>query len=202
MSLTVLFSETGADTMKIPAKTKPAIPDLLEYKLDYTADLRCEKQTDLVPVCHSCKSCILSWKIFATREWFMRAGSATQRQFLLGIIKRFKNQDLLKYTWNFLKSTYSKDFIYSRSLITSSFQAPSTMNRALNLQTLQQSMSDLWKWFLNASFWSKANYMLLLLQMCDSELLLMAANLIRILLAKDVKISKTLTIGNNARGVC
>ncbi|KAL8163047.1 UNVERIFIED_CONTAM: hypothetical protein K2H54_004234 [Gekko kuhli] len=183
--------------MKIPVKTEPTIPDLLEYKLDYTPDLRCEKQTDLVPVCQNCKSCILSWKIFATREWFTRASSATQRQFVMGIIKRFKNQDLLKYTWNFLKSTYSKDFIYSCFSITSSFQRSSTMNGALNLQTLKQSMSDLWKWFLNACFWTKANYTLFLLQMCDSELLLMAASLIRILLAKDAQISsKTLTIGS------
>ncbi|XP_060109115.1 F-box and WD repeat domain containing protein 10B-like [Heteronotia binoei] len=181
--------------MKIPVKIEPTIPDLLEYKLDYTPDLRCEKQTDLVPVCQSCKSCILSWKIFATQEWFMRASSATRRQFVVGIIKRFKNQDLLKYTWNLLKSIYSKDFIYSRSSITSSFQTSSTLDRALNLQTLKQSMSDLWKWFCNASFWTKANYILLLMQMCDSELLLMAASLIRVLLAKDVKISsKTLTI--------
>ncbi|XP_077183645.1 F-box and WD repeat domain containing protein 10B [Paroedura picta] len=180
--------------MKISEKTESILPELLEYKLDYSPDLRCEKQTELVPVCQSCKSCVLSWKAFATREWFMRASSATQRQFVVGIIRRFKNHDLLKYTWNLLKSTYSKDFVYSRSSITSSFQTSSSLNKALNPRTLHQSMSDLWKWFSNASFWSKANYMLLLLQMCNSELLLMAASLIRILLVKEAKISKTLTI--------
>uniref|UniRef100_A0ACB8EJL8 Uncharacterized protein n=1 Tax=Sphaerodactylus townsendi TaxID=933632 RepID=A0ACB8EJL8_9SAUR len=172
--------------MKIP---EGSLPDLLEYKIDYTPDLRCEKRTDLVPVCHSCKSCILSWKIFATQEWFMRASSITQRQFVIGIIKRSRNQDLLKYTWNFLKSVYNKDFICSHSSVPSSFLAPSTMDRALNPQTLKKSMSDLWKWFLNASFWTKANYTLLMLQMCNSQLLFMAASLVRVLLTKDVKIS-------------
>lgn len=186
--------------MKIPVKTEQVIPDLLEYKLDYTPDLRCEKQTDLVPVCQSCKSCILSWKIFETQEWFKRASSFTQRQFVVGIIKRFKNQDLLKYAWNLLKSTYSKDVIYSHSHMTSSFQTSSALNRALDLQALKQSMSDLWKWFSNGSFWTKANYILLLLQMCDSELLLMAASLIRILLDKDAKTSQNLTIGNYEGG--
>nr|XP_056704223.1 F-box and WD repeat domain containing protein 10B [Euleptes europaea] len=189
-SVVILIAQSQrAGTMKIE-------PELLEYKLDYTPDLRCEKQTDLVPVCHSCKSCILSWKVFATREWFTRASSITQRQFVAGVIKRFRSQDLLKYTWNLLRSTYcSKDFIYSHSSVASKFLAPSTLNRALNVQTLKQSISDLWKWFLNASFWSKANYTLLLLQMCDSQLLLMAASLIRILLVKDLKVSpKTLKI--------
>ncbi|KAJ6660463.1 hypothetical protein lerEdw1_017887 [Lerista edwardsae] len=155
----------------------------LSFKLEYTPDLRCEKQTDLVPVCHRCKSCILSWKIFSTREWFVRASHSSQRQFLVGIIKRFKNQDLLTYAWNLLQSVANgKDFTYSRSCVSSTFPAPSTLDRALDPQQLAQSMASLWKWFLSASFWSKANYTLLLLQMCDSQLVFLAASLIRILL--------------------
>ncbi|XP_061472463.1 F-box and WD repeat domain containing protein 10B [Rhineura floridana] len=161
------------------------VPEILEYKLEYTPDLRCEKQTDLVPVCHSCKSCILSWKAFSTREWFVRASRASQGQFLVGIIKRFKSQDLLKYAWNLLQATDTKDFTYSRSCVSSSLMASSTLDRALDPQKLEQSMADLWKWFLNASFWSKANYILLLLQMCDTQLLLMAASMIRIFLSQD-----------------
>lgn len=156
----------------------------LSYKLEYTPDLRCEKQTDLVPVCHRCKSCILSWKIFSTREWFVRACHSSQRQFLVGIIKRFKNQDLLMYAWNLLQSvTNSKDLTYSRSCVSSTFAPPSTLDRALDPQQLAHSMASLWKWFLSASFWSKANYTLLLLQMCDSQLVFIAASLIRILLS-------------------
>ncbi|XP_062979317.1 F-box and WD repeat domain containing protein 10B [Elgaria multicarinata webbii] len=172
-------------------KTRPVvevIPEILEYKLEYTPDLRCEKQTDLVPVCHSCKSCILSWKTFSTREWFVRAGQASQRQFLVGIIKRFKSQDLLNYTWNLLQSTNTKDFTYSRSSVNSDFTSSSTLDRALDPQKVEHSMASLWKWFLNASFWTKANYILLLLQMCDAPLLLMAASLIRSLLSEDKKI--------------
>ncbi|KAJ7316130.1 hypothetical protein JRQ81_002292 [Phrynocephalus forsythii] len=171
-------------------KTRPVVevvPKILEYKLEYTPDLRCEKQTDLVPVCHRCKSCILSWRTFSTREWFLRASHASQRQFLVGIIKRFKSQDLLNYTWNLLQPTNSKDFIYSRSCANSSLTACSALDRVLDPQELEQSMADLWKWFLNASFWTKANYILLLLQMCDPQLLLMASSLIRLLLGPDEK---------------
>lgn len=158
--------------------------ELLSYKLEYTPDLRCAKQTDLVPVCHRCKSCILSWRIFSTREWFVRASLCSQRQFLVGIIKRFKNQDLLMYAWNLLQSvTNGKDFTYSRSFASSTFSPPSTLDRALDPQQLVHSMASLWKWFLSASFWSKANYTLLLLQMCDSQLVFIAASLIRILLS-------------------
>ncbi|XP_066468982.1 F-box and WD repeat domain containing protein 10B [Tiliqua scincoides] len=163
----------------------PREPELLSYKLEYTPDLRCEKQTDLVPVCHRCKSCILSWRVFSTREWFLRASHGSQRQFLVGIIKRFKNQDLLVYAWNLLRSvTNSKEFTYSRSCVTSSFAPSLALDRALKPQQVAQSMASLWKWFLHASFWTKANYILLLLQMCDSQLVLMAVSLIRILLSR------------------
>lgn len=154
--------------------------DILEYKLKYTPDLRCEKETDLVPVCYRCKSCILSWKIFSTREWFVRASQATQRSFVLGIINRFESHDLLKYAWNLLQAIDTKDFTYSRSCVSSTFRASSAMDRAMDPQKLAQSMADLWRWFVGACFWTKANYILLLLQMCDSQLLLMAATLIRI----------------------
>ncbi|XP_058025643.1 F-box and WD repeat domain containing protein 10B [Ahaetulla prasina] len=159
-------------------------PDILQYKLKYTPDLRCEKQTDLVPVCYRCKSCILSWKIFSTREWFVRASQATQRSFVLGIINRFESHDLLKYSWNLLQAIDTKDFNYSRSSVSSTFRASSSLDRAMDPQKLAQSMADLWRWFEGACFWTKANYILLLLQMCDSHLLLMAATLIRILLTE------------------
>lgn len=155
-----------------------------EYKLKYTPELRCEKQTDLVPVCYSCKSCILSWKIFSTREWFVRASQVTQRTFVVGIINRFESHDLLKYSWNLLQAIDTKDFTYSRSCVSSIFRASSALDRAMDPQKLAQSMADLWQWFLGASFWIKANYTLLLLQMCDPQLLLTAATLIRILLTE------------------
>nr|XP_008102505.2 PREDICTED: CMT1A duplicated region transcript 1 protein isoform X1 [Anolis carolinensis] len=175
-------------------KTQPpvveVVPEILEYKLEYTPDLRCEKQTDLVPVCHECKSCILSWKALSTREWFLRASHVSQTHFVVGIIKQFQSQDLLNYTWNLLQSTNTKDFTYSRSCVRPISAVSSSLDRALDLQKLNQSMEDLWKWFLHADFWTKANYMLLLLQMCDSQLLLTAANLIRILLCQDETFKK------------
>ncbi|XP_013908237.1 PREDICTED: CMT1A duplicated region transcript 1 protein-like, partial [Thamnophis sirtalis] len=155
-----------------------------EYKLKYAPDLRCEKQTDLVPVCYRCKSCILSWKIFSTREWFVRASQATQRTFVMGIINRFESYDLLKYSWNLLQAIDAKDFNYSRSSVSSTFRASSALDRAMDPQKLAQSMADLWRWFAGTCFWTKANYILLLLQMCDSKLLLMAATLIRILIGE------------------
>lgn len=188
----------AAGTMKKP-EVLPKEPDPLPYKLEYTADLRCEKQTELVPVCHQCKSCVLSWKISSTREWFLRASNISQRRFLVGIIKRFKNQELLMYVWNLIQSvTDSKEFTYSRSCVTSSFPAPSTLDRALDPQRLAQSMTSLWKWFLNACFWTKANYTLFLLQMCDSQLVLVAASLIRVLLTQ--KKAKKGKAGNTVCG--
>lgn len=46
-------------------------------------------------------------------------------------------------------------------------------------------MKEILYWFGNSTHRTKANYTLLLLQMCDSNLLLTAANVIRVLFMKE-----------------
>uniref|UniRef100_A0A8C0G7X1 F-box domain-containing protein n=1 Tax=Chelonoidis abingdonii TaxID=106734 RepID=A0A8C0G7X1_CHEAB len=160
----------------------------LEYRLDCAPDLRCEKKTDLVPVCQICETCVLSWRVFSTKEWFLRASNVSQRKFLVGIVKRFNSLDLLNYAEKVLQTTYGKDFTFSRSRITPSLKedmTTSASDRALNTVTLEKAMSETWKWFKNSSYWTKANYTLLLLQMCNPKLLFIAANLVRVLLVRE-----------------
>uniref|UniRef100_A0A8C4YAS6 F-box domain-containing protein n=1 Tax=Gopherus evgoodei TaxID=1825980 RepID=A0A8C4YAS6_9SAUR len=160
----------------------------LEYRLDYAPDLRCEKKTDLVPVCQICETCVLSWRVFSTKEWFLRASNVSQRKFLVGIVKRFNSLDLLNYAEKLLQTSQGKDFTFSRSRITPSLKedmTTSASDRALNIVTLEKAMSETWKWFKNSSYWTKANYTLLLLQMCNPKLLFIAANLVRVLLVRE-----------------
>ncbi|XP_024073376.2 CMT1A duplicated region transcript 1 protein [Terrapene carolina triunguis] len=160
----------------------------LEYRLDCAPDLRCEKKTDLVPVCQICETCVLAWRVFSTKEWFLRASDVSQRKFLVGIVKRFNSLDLLNYAEKVLQTSHGKDFTFSRSRITPSLKedmTTSTSDRALNIVTLEKAMSETWKWFKNSSYWTKANYTLLLLQMCNPKLLFIAANLVRVLLVRE-----------------
>ncbi|XP_044838533.1 CMT1A duplicated region transcript 1 protein isoform X2 [Mauremys mutica] len=160
----------------------------LEYRLDCAPDLRCEKKTGLVPVCQICETCVLSWRVFYTKEWFLRASNVTQRKFLVGIVKRFNSLDLLNYAEKVLQTSHGKDFTFSRSRVTPSLKedmTTSASDRALNIVTLEKAMSETWKWFKNSSYWTKANYTLLLLQMCNPKLLFIAANLVRVLLVRE-----------------
>uniref|UniRef100_A0A674J405 F-box domain-containing protein n=1 Tax=Terrapene triunguis TaxID=2587831 RepID=A0A674J405_9SAUR len=165
----------------------------LEYRLDCAPDLRCEKKTDLVPVCQICETCVLAWRVFSTKEWFLRASDVSQRKFLVGIVKRFNSLDLLNYAEKVLQTSHGKDFTFSRSRITPSLKedmTTSTSDRALNIVTLEKAMSETWKWFKNSSYWTKANYTLLLLQMCNPKLLFIAANLVRVLLVREQSANK------------
>ncbi|XP_025899402.1 CMT1A duplicated region transcript 1 protein-like [Nothoprocta perdicaria] len=152
-----------------------------EYSLCSAPSLRCGKGTDLVPVCESCETCVLAWRIFSTKEWFLRAGALTRRRFLQGIVKRFDSFNLLCYTERLLRVTQEKDFTYVRSEITYglSDRDVSSFNGALDPWRLEQDIQDTWWWFAKSSYWTKANYTLHLLKLCDAKLLFVVADLVR-----------------------
>ncbi|XP_054312456.1 F-box and WD repeat domain containing protein 10B isoform X18 [Pongo pygmaeus] len=52
-------------------------------------------------------------------------------------------------------------------------------------ETVEQKMKEILYWFANSTQWTKANYTLLLLQMCNPKLLLTAANVIRVLFLRE-----------------
>ncbi|EMP23730.1 F-box/WD repeat-containing protein 10 [Chelonia mydas] len=152
----------------------------LEYRLDSAPVLRCEKKTDLVPVCQICETCVLAWRVFSTKEWFLRASDVSQRKFLVGIVKRLNSLDLLNYAEKVLQTSHGKDFTFSRSR--TSFKEDTTTSASdwiLNTAMLEQAMLETWRWFKTSSYWTKANYTLLLFQMCNPKLLFMAASLVR-----------------------
>ncbi|XP_025719935.2 F-box and WD repeat domain containing protein 10B isoform X2 [Callorhinus ursinus] len=142
----------------------------------------CEKGDSSVPVCQKCETCVLAWKIFSTKEWFRRVGEVPQRRFLVSILEQLDSFYLLHYFQNILQTTQGKDFIYSRSRINLSRKEGKIVRSSLNQildKTVKQKMREMLYWFGRSTHRTKANYTLLLLQMCDPKLLLMAANVIR-----------------------
>ncbi|RXN02136.1 F-box/WD repeat-containing protein 10 [Acipenser ruthenus] len=164
--------------------------ELTVYKVDSATELRCAKGDASLSFCGSCASCILKSKLSATSEWFRRAGDVTKKRFLTGIIKRCESLDLLQNIENVLKATMGKDFTYSRSRANPSLPQDVTTwgsDRALDPKVLGKDMLETWDWFKRSGYWSKANYMLGLLVMCDAEILHVAGNLIRVLVVRQKK---------------
>ncbi|XP_073415734.1 F-box and WD repeat domain containing protein 10B isoform X2 [Dendrobates tinctorius] len=168
--------------------------EISELKLQYAPDLRCENQSPRIPLCQVCETCILATKLSITKEVFIRAGNYAQRKFLIGVITRFKSLDLLVYMEKVLEPALGKDFTYSRSRINPSLEqdfSTSGSNRALSKHVLRQFITETWEWFRNESYWTKANYALLLLQMCSANLLQSAANLIHVLIAQEAEFQES-----------
>ncbi|NIG60791.1 F-box/WD repeat-containing protein [Pontoporia blainvillei] len=156
----------------------------MESRLKNAPCFRCEKGNNSFPVCRKCETCVLAWKIFSTKEWFQRVGTMSQRRFLVSILQQLDSLSLLHYFQNILLTTQGKDFVYHRSRVNLSKKegkvVKSSWNRMLD-KTVEQKMREILYWFGNSSYRTKANYTLLLLQMCDPEPLLAAGDVIRVL---------------------
>lgn len=159
----------------------------MESRLKTVPYFCCEKGNESVPVCQRCETCILARKIFSTKEWFLRVSEIAQRRFLVSILGQLDSLYLLYYFQNILQTTQGKDFIYTRSRIDLSKQEGDIMkfmNQMLD-RTIEQKMREILCWFGSSTHRTKANYTLLLLQMCDQKLLLTAANVIRVLFQRE-----------------
>lgn len=160
----------------------------LESSLKNAPYFCCEKGNDSEPVYQKNEMCILAWKIFCTKEWFQRISEISQRSFLVSILKQLNSLHLLYYFQNLLQTTQGKDFIYHRSRMHVSKKegkiVKSSWNQILN-KTVEQKIRETLNWFGNSTPWMKANYTILLLQMCNPRLLLTAADVIRVLFQRE-----------------
>lgn len=162
----------------------------LESRLRNAPCFRCEKGSDSVPVCQKCETCILACKIFSAKEWFHRVSEMSQRRFLVSILEQLDSLYLLHYFQNILQTTQGKDFIYNRSRINLSKKEGKSLKPSLNQildKTVEQKTEEILPWFGKSPNGTKAHFTLLLLQMCDSNLLLAAADVIRALLLREQK---------------
>ncbi|XP_043330662.1 CMT1A duplicated region transcript 1 protein [Cervus canadensis] len=160
----------------------------LESRLKNAPYFCCEKGNDSVPVCQKCETCVLAWKIFSTREWFWRVGAGFQRRFLVSVLQQLDSLHLLHYFLTLLQTTQGKDLVYHRARVDLSRKERkrirSSWNQTLG-ETVEQKMREALHWLQNSSQRTKANYTLLLLQMCDPGLLLTATDVVRALFLRE-----------------
>ncbi|KAL4648602.1 CMT1A duplicated region transcript 1 protein [Arapaima gigas] len=161
-----------------------------EFQTDSAYELCCRTpDLNLIP-CGSCQSCLLQSQLSKTLQWFLRAGDASRRHFLIGILLRCQGTTILKDTERLLRLTLGKDFTYTRSR-----QKPSLMedtntwgsNRALDEEFLRDTILETWDWFCCSKQWTKEVYVLRLLPLCNTELLHALGNLTRVLMRRERK---------------
>ncbi|XP_022092687.1 CMT1A duplicated region transcript 1 protein-like [Acanthaster planci] len=174
--------------MKHPAENV----EHFEYNLGKAPELRCEYGT-VTTSCDKCESCRIRNRLSQTRQWFQRAGEQTRRTFTLGLVRRFHSFNLLRYAVNLLHPLIGKDFTYARSRMHPSVVgdgASTGQDRALWTSKTEQTVTETWQWFQQAKYWSKANYLLGVLQMCNGELLYRIGTLARTMLASEERASQ------------
>ncbi|XP_072044586.1 F-box and WD repeat domain containing protein 10B-like isoform X2 [Amphiura filiformis] len=169
-------------------KHPPENAEHFEFNLGKAPNLRCVNSE--VTVCNECECCRMRILLTETREWFPRAGEHTKRRFILGLVRRFHSVNLLQYVIMLLKPLIGKDYTYARSRTNPGIvgdRADMGCNRALRNTSVDNQIASLWDWFKDAQYWSKANYILGLLQFCDGNLLHTIGTQARTMLAAELK---------------
>ncbi|XP_059804715.1 F-box and WD repeat domain containing protein 10B isoform X2 [Hypanus sabinus] len=165
-----------------------AVGEVSEFNICSTPSYSCLAGGCSVSSCGSCYACILQMKLVASKQWFLRAGDLSKQLFLKGLIRRIGSRDLLQQVDRLLQPTFGKDFTHSRSCANPSLPgdlSTQSSDRSLNKSALREYISDTWEWFANSRYWTKANYILGLLQLCDVKLLHLLANLVRALILSE-----------------
>ncbi|XP_074081292.1 F-box and WD repeat domain containing protein 10B [Macrotis lagotis] len=189
-SLPLSLSSSVSEAERIKLKYPTQVMEKLEFRLDFAPNLRCEQKVESLPICQKCETCVLTWKIFSTREWFRRISERSQQQFLVRVLKQLKSLELLDYFEKVLRSSQGKDFTYfrSRAIINRKPGHKITCPIIKKVdEKVKDSMLDTLRWFGNCSCRSKVHYTLLLLQMCDSQLLFIATSVIRFLIGRQLR---------------
>lgn len=135
--------------------------------------------------CGTCQTCNLDRTLVYTKEWFIRAGDLSKQHFLKGLIRRVGSKDLLQQVGRLLEPVFGKDFTHARSSANPSLPEDLPTNgsdRSLDKAALHQYMVQTWGWFAKSTYWTKANFVLGVLQLCDAKLLFLLANLVHALI--------------------
>ncbi|XP_035657132.1 F-box and WD repeat domain containing protein 10B isoform X2 [Oncorhynchus keta] len=157
------------------------------YRVDTIDRLCCKKEDSDFNICGNCQSCIFTSKLQDSTQWMSRAGYSSKRRFLTGILVRCQSVEILETIQRVLQVTFGKDFTYTRSRQKSSVSEDMTtwsQDRALDTKLLGIEMVDTWDWFSRSHHWTKSNYLLGILSLCDTGLLHMLGNLTSVLIVR------------------
>lgn len=198
MPLVLVVEIFSKPRMRQPGRSS----SLYQLSISRAPQLRCVNSP--VKSCGICEDCCLGAKLNHTKEWFCRCGEPVKRRYLLGLVQRFDSMDLLEYVTSLLQSFQYKDFTYMRSrskpsLIVDTSSPPT--NHALNENELSDTVDTYLEWFSASTYWTKANYLLGLMQLCDTHLLHIVATKTRALCERERRRQRALEDGLIDRGL-
>ncbi|XP_051529787.1 F-box and WD repeat domain containing protein 10B [Myxocyprinus asiaticus] len=147
----------------------------------------CKGEDEEISICGHCQSCVLSDKLYNYTQWLQKAGGASQQRFLTGILVRCQNLHILENLQGVLQVTTGKDFTYARSRAQprkpeDTISTTQRMGRTPDAKMHGMDMLETWEWFRKSPSWTKSNYLLSILSFCDTSLLHMLGNLVRVLI--------------------
>ncbi|KAL5018200.1 hypothetical protein ScPMuIL_003922 [Solemya velum] len=188
-TLTFDKEEEGPEQMK---HSNPNV-EVFEYNLGKASQLRCTN-VEGTTGCGDCETCDTAIRLRRIKELFPRLGDHSKKRLMLGIMRRLHSVDLLQQVVSLLQPLLCKDFIYSRSRTNPSLNtdtATLSSDRSLDAYVVEQYILDTWTWFQGTNYWSKANFALAMLQLCDAHLLHILCAQARTLLVSDEKAALT-----------
>lgn len=183
--MTSLPNLVNNNTMKHPS----ANLEVFEFNIGKAQSLRCAS-SDKAISCGECETCLLSNRMKNAKEFFPKMGDHSKKRFMLGLIRRFHSVDLLQQMVSLLQPLTCKDFTYSRSRAAPSLNTDMTTfssDRAMDLREVEDFITSTWMWFQKSKYWTKANFALSLLQLCESSLLHTLSSQARTLLISEEK---------------
>ncbi|KAK2876194.1 hypothetical protein Q8A67_020290 [Cirrhinus molitorella] len=166
---------------------------------DSLLEWSCKGEDEEFNICGRCQTCILAEKLHHSSQWMKKAGGASQRRFLTGILVQCHSLQILENLQSVLQVTSGKDFTYTRSRAQLSRPEDSiwSMDGVLDTKLKGMDMLEAWEWFRKSPDWIKSKYVLGLLSLCDTPLLHMLGNLVHILIVwekhKFLKFSSAVT---------
>ena len=185
------YSEASTAVLNEDFMMKHSAPNIevFEFNLGQAPLLRCVN-TDKSTKCSECETCKLNARLREIKQWFPRLGDHSRKRFMLGLIQRTHSAELLNQVVKLLQPILYKDFTYSRSRTNPSLPTDTATlsgDRALDPKDVDHYIASTWSWFKDANYWSKANFALGILQMCDAHLLHTVGTQARTLLVSEAK---------------
>uniref|UniRef100_A0A3B4XB73 F-box and WD repeat domain containing 10 n=1 Tax=Seriola lalandi dorsalis TaxID=1841481 RepID=A0A3B4XB73_SERLL len=138
-------------------------------------------------MCGMCPSCVFAPKPPGSTPCVWKVSDEFRRRFLVELLLRCRNVQVLENIQNVLGVTSWTLFTYARSRGPTSPQDHPcrSTDRALDGKPLGMDINEVWDWFSSSPDWMKSCYLCRLFSLCDSELLRMVANLTSVLLVRQ-----------------
>ncbi|EDV27374.1 uncharacterized protein TRIADDRAFT_52993 [Trichoplax adhaerens] len=150
------------------------MPNPTPFSIANAPQLRCTTNKYDVTTCGECEACRLTQVLNKTKEWFTRCGEASQRRFTMGLMSRIDCKTTYERLLMLLTPLVGKDYTYTRSRSSPSLEidyVSSPSDRALKKSFVINCINETWQWFTSAKEWTRINFLLSILQWCDTRLL-------------------------------